>query len=80
MVVRLKIAAPMPVMQKIQSQIFVIAPNENHLIFGKQVENECLQLQGFRASVIQVAADDQLVGALIFKKPCSVSASFSSLK
>ena len=50
--VRLEIAIPMPFMQKVQCQIFVVPPYEDYLIFFQQIQNEFLQLQCLCASII----------------------------
>ena len=67
MMVGLKVAAPMPIVQKLQRQIFVVAPDQNHLILRKQVKDECAQRQSLCASVKQITTDDQLVWLRIFK-------------
>lgn len=52
MVVRLQIASPMPIVQEIKRQIFMIAPDENHPILFQKFQNKCLELGCLRASVV----------------------------
>ena len=55
-------------MQKLQRQILVISPDEDHLILRHQIQDECLHGLRFGAPVKKVAANDQLVGFGIVEK------------
>jgi hypothetical protein len=67
-VVPLKEAVATPLMQKLQRQILVISPDEDHLILRHQIQDKCLHFLRFGAPVKKVAANDQLVGFGIVEK------------
>ena len=58
-----------PIINKREHEVFVIAADENNLVFCKEIKNEFLHFERFRAPVKQISAYYQFVWRMVIKIP-----------